>query len=118
MKSSRVVFCDFDGTITTKDTFVEVLEKFVPQVAARLLPMIYEREITLKQGVQQAIGSIASDDYLNIIDYIAHQPIRPGLKEFLDFLNYLEIPLVVISGGLTGMVKAVLEHQQLIERVI
>jgi 2-hydroxy-3-keto-5-methylthiopentenyl-1-phosphate phosphatase len=117
MKSSRVVFCDFDGTITTKDTFVGVLEKFTPEVAAKLLPIVYRREITLKEGVQQALGSIATDDYPNIIEYIAQQPIRSGFKEFLDFLNYLEIPLVVISGGLTGMVKAVLEHQQLIESV-
>jgi 2-hydroxy-3-keto-5-methylthiopentenyl-1-phosphate phosphatase len=117
MKFSRVVFCDFDGTITTEDTFVGVLEKFTPEVAARLLPMIYRREITLKEGVQQALGSIPTGDYPNIIKYITHQPIRPGLKEFLDFLNYLEIPLVVISGGLIGMVKAVLEYQQLIESV-
>ncbi|MGL5793149.1 MAG: HAD-IB family phosphatase [Waterburya sp.] len=117
MISSRVVFCDFDGTMTTKDTFVGMLEKFTPQVAASLLPMIYRREITLKEGVQQALGSILTTDYPNIIEYIAHQSIRPGLKEFLDFLNYWEIPLVVISGGLTGMVKAVLEHQQLIEGI-
>ncbi|MEN9568671.1 MAG: hypothetical protein RLZZ69_3867, partial [Cyanobacteriota bacterium] len=28
MNSSRVVFCDFDGTITTKETFVNMVEKF------------------------------------------------------------------------------------------
>ncbi|BAZ43588.1 HAD-superfamily hydrolase [Chondrocystis sp. NIES-4102] len=117
MTSSRVVFCDFDGTITTKDTFVSVLEKFTPLVAHQLLPRIYRREISLKQGVILALGSIPTTDYPNIIEYIAQQPIRPGLKEFLNFLNYLEIPFVVISGGLTGMVKAVLEHQQLMTNI-
>ena len=117
MKSSRVVFCDFDGTITTKDTFVSVLEKFAPKVSARLLPIIYSRQITLKQGIHQTLGSVSATDYPQIIEYIANQPIRPGLKEFLEFLNFIEVPFVVISGGLTGMVKAVLERQQLTKYV-
>ncbi len=48
MNPSKVFFCDFDGTITSQDTFVGVLEKFTPEVAAKLLPMIYRQEITLK----------------------------------------------------------------------
>ena len=48
---------------------------------------------------------------------MSHQPIRPGFTEFIDFLDYAGVPLVVISGGLTGMVKAVLKKQQLIDRI-
>jgi 2-hydroxy-3-keto-5-methylthiopentenyl-1-phosphate phosphatase len=117
MKFSRVVFCDFDGTITTEDTLVSVLEKFAPEVSARLLPIIYERQMTLKAGIRQTLGSISSIHYPEIIEYIAHRPIRPGLLEFADFLNDSNIPLIVISGGLTDIVKAVLEQQQLIEKI-
>ncbi len=117
MKFSRVVFCDFDGTITTKDTFVSVLEKFIPDVSARLLPIIYSRQITLKEGVQQTLGSVSAKYYSQIIEYTANQPIRPGLKEFLVFLNQIDVPLVVISGGLTDMVRAVLERQNLMNYV-
>ena len=117
MKFSRVVFCDFDGTITTKDTFVEVLEKFAPEVAAKLLPSIFERKITLKEGIKQTLGSIPSIYYPNIIEYITHRPIRPGLIEFANFLSDRSIPLVVISGGLTDMVEAVLKQQQIINKV-
>ncbi|HEY9771681.1 MAG TPA: hypothetical protein V6C71_24825 [Coleofasciculaceae cyanobacterium] len=56
MNPSRVVFGDFDGTITSQDTFVGVLEKFTPEVAYKLLPMIYRREMILKQLVKQAFG--------------------------------------------------------------
>ena len=117
MKFSRVVFCDFDGTITTEDTFVRVLEKFTPFVSAKLLPIIYERKMTLKEGVKQTIGSIDSVHYPEIIEYIAHRPIRPGLVEFADFLNDLNVPLVVISSGLIDIVKAVLSEQKLINKV-
>ena len=117
MNSSRVVFCDFDGTITTQDTFVSVLEKFTPEAAQRLLPAIFRREITLKAGIHQTLGSIPAMHYAEIIEFISHQPIRPGLKDFIEFLNDAEVPFVIISGGLTAMVKAVLERQGLTEKV-
>ena len=117
MKFPRAVFCDFDGTITTEDTFVRVLEKFAPVVSAKLLPIIFERKMTLKEGIRQTIGSISSVHYPEIIEYIAHRPVNPGLAEFADFLNDLNIPLIVISGGLTDIVKAVLEEQQLVNKV-
>ena len=117
MNSSRVVFCDFDGTITTQDTFVSVLEKFTPEAAAKLLPAIFRREISLKAGIHKTLGSIQAAHYPEIIEFISHQPIRPGLREFIDFLNDTGVPFVVISGGLTAMVKAVLESQQLTEKV-
>jgi 2-hydroxy-3-keto-5-methylthiopentenyl-1-phosphate phosphatase len=52
-----------------------------------------------------------------MIEFIAQHPVRPGLKEFIEFLNDATIPFVVISGGLTSMVQAVLEHQQLLDGV-
>lgn len=117
MKFSRVVFCDFDGTITSRDTFVSMLEKFAPEIAAKQLPAIFRREMTLKQGIHQTLGSISATYYPEIIEYMAHQPIRPGLREFLQFLHRSQVPFVVISGGLTDMVNAVLKRQQLTKYV-
>ena len=117
MDSSKVVFCDFDGTITTQDTFVSVLEKFAPKTASQVLPALFRRELTLKDGISKTLGAIPSRHYPDIIEFIAKQPVRPGLKEFIEFLNEAAVPFVVISGGLKGMVKAVLEHQNLTEGV-
>ena len=117
MKPSRVVFCDFDGTITTQDTFVSMLEKFAPEIAQKLLPAIFRREISLKEGVHQTLGTISATVYPEIVEYIACQPIRPGLLELLEFLDRLKIPFIVVSGGLTDMVNAVLQRQQLLESV-
>jgi 2-hydroxy-3-keto-5-methylthiopentenyl-1-phosphate phosphatase len=52
-----------------------------------------------------------------MIEFMREQAVRPGLKEFIEFLNNVTIPFIVISGGLTGMVKAVLEHQGLLDSV-
>ncbi|MBW4525434.1 MAG: HAD-IB family phosphatase [Phormidium tanganyikae FI6-MK23] len=104
----RIVFCDFDGTITQSETFVAMLKYFTPVLAERLLPEIYAKRLTLRNGVRQLIQSIPSVRYSEMIELTRSQPIRPGLLELLDFLEAENIPFVVISGGLQGMVESVL----------
>ncbi|HTL89162.1 MAG TPA: HAD-IB family phosphatase [Leptolyngbya sp.] len=104
----HIVFCDFDGTITQAETFVAMLKHFTPTLAERLLPEIYAKRLTLRDGVRQLIGSIPSVRYGEIVEFARTQPIRPGLLEFLDLLETQNIPFVVISGGLRGMVESVL----------
>ena len=111
MKQTRVVFCDFDGTITAKESFVSMLEEFAPKVSGELLPLIYAKKLSLKEGVKQMLGSIPADCYPKILDRATKLPLRPGLTELLEFLNRYQIPLVVISGGLRGMVETVLKRQ-------
>ena len=116
-----MVFCDFDGTITKSDSFVKMLQEFAPQSSQQILSLIYDRSLTLKEGVKQLLNTIESDRYQQIIDSTADLSIRPGFSELLDFLIAHHIPLVVVSGGLRDMVEAVLKtevnQQPLIERV-
>jgi 2-hydroxy-3-keto-5-methylthiopentenyl-1-phosphate phosphatase len=104
----RIVFCDFDGTITVAETFVAMITKFAPEVSALVLPEIYAKRVTLRQGVRQMLESIASSSYPDLIEFTRVQPIRSGFSEFLDFLKTEQIPIVIISGGLQGMVESVL----------
>lgn len=122
MQQTRVVFCDFDGTITAKESFVSMLEEFTPQVSGELLPLIYAQQLSLREGVQQMLGSIRANYYPQILNRAASLPIRPGLAELLEFLNSQQIPFVVISGGLRDMVETVLKSHNgrgkpLIEKV-
>ncbi|BAY88137.1 MULTISPECIES: HAD-IB family phosphatase [unclassified Tolypothrix] len=111
----RIVFCDFDGTITVEETFVAVLKKFAPQLSAKLLPEMYARRVTLRQGVRTILESIPSSRYSEILEFTQIQPIRKGFVELLDFLEFQGVPLVVVSGGLRGMVETVLD--KLVQRV-
>lgn len=110
------VFCDFDGTIAQQDVFVSAIEQFSPQLAAELLPEIYALRITLKDGVRRLIESIPANQYPAMIECVRNQPIRSGFTELLDFLASHQVPLIVVSGGLKDMVKAVL-GEELTKRV-
>ncbi|WP_199249176.1 HAD-IB family phosphatase [[Phormidium] sp. ETS-05] len=111
----RAVFCDFDGTITTKETFAGMLKIFAPELSAQIMPEIYALRITLRQGVRQMLASIPSAQYPEILAYCQNQEISPGLVELLDFLDARDVPFIVVSGGLRGMVETVLGS--LVQRV-
>ncbi|HEY9802138.1 MAG TPA: hypothetical protein V6D25_17385 [Leptolyngbyaceae cyanobacterium] len=61
----RIVFCDFDGTITVEETFVAVLKKFAPELSAQLLPEMYAKRLTQQRSY------IPWNDFLEIRDYLA-----------------------------------------------
>ncbi|WP_445630054.1 HAD-IB family phosphatase [Nostoc sp. DSM 114167] len=105
----RIVFCDFDGTITVDETFVAVLKKFAPVISAKLLPEMYAKRLTLREGVKEILQSIPSASYPEILEFTKPQLIRPGFIELLDFLEFQGVSLIVISGGLRGMVEVVLD---------
>jgi len=120
--AKRVVFCDFDGTITAVETFVGMLKELTPELSAKLMPEMYARRLTLREGVRQLIESIPSASYPEIIAYTKSKPLRPGLPELLDFLDAEGVPFVVVSGGLRGMVETALSwtgtgEQSLLDRV-
>jgi 2-hydroxy-3-keto-5-methylthiopentenyl-1-phosphate phosphatase len=105
---NRIVFCDFDGTITVEETFVSMITKFAPEVSELVLPQIYAKKVTLRQGVRKMLESIQSSIYSEIVEFTRNQTIRSGFVEFLDFLKTEQIPIVIISGGLNCMVESVL----------
>ena len=117
LSAQRIVFCDFDGTITAQETFVGMLKAFTPELSAQLMPRMYDRSLTLRVGVRQLLESIPSARYSEIIDFAMAQAIRPGVGELLDFLDGQSIPVVVISGGVHAMVEAVLAREGLLTRV-
>jgi 2-hydroxy-3-keto-5-methylthiopentenyl-1-phosphate phosphatase len=114
---AKIVFCDFDGTITAVETFVGMLKEFAPEMSAQVMPELYARKLSLREGVRQMLESIPSARYPDIISYAKDQPIRPGLPELLDFLELKQIPFVIISGGIKNMIIDCLKHHNLLTRV-
>jgi 2-hydroxy-3-keto-5-methylthiopentenyl-1-phosphate phosphatase len=103
---SRIVFCDFDGTITAQESLEGVFKRFAPDIWKPIKDKMMALEITIRQGVRQILESIPSKRYPEILDFVQTIPIRPGFEEMLDFLDARGVPFVIISGGLRGMVDA------------
>jgi len=104
----RAVFLDFDGTITVEETFVKLLKHFAPELSAELLPEMYALRLTLRDGVRQLLESIPSSRYQEMLEFSRGAEIRPGFAELLDFLDARNVPAVVVSGGVTDVVRTIL----------
>ena len=104
----RVVFCDFDGTITVEETFVAMLKHFAPELSSQLMPEMYARRLSLRSGVRQLLESIPSECYGEIVEFSRGKLMRPGLVELLDFLDERKVDFAIISGGLRIMVETVM----------
>ena len=102
----RVVFCDFDGTITAKESLELVFTTFAPGRWEPVKQELVAGKMTVREGVRKLMETIPSARYLEMCEFVAAIPLRPGLEAFLDFLDDRHIPFVVISGGFRGMVKA------------
>ncbi len=113
----NIIFCDFDGTITAVETFAGMLKEFAPDLSSLIMPKLYEKKITLREGVRTILESIPSQIYGDILEYAASKPVREGLPELLDFLDRHNIPFVIISGGLQDMVEKVIARENLLHRV-
>jgi 2-hydroxy-3-keto-5-methylthiopentenyl-1-phosphate phosphatase len=102
----RIVFCDFDGTITAEETFVGMLKHFAAESYDATENMLIEGKLTLGEAVRRLVESIPSKRYPQVLNYVKDKPIRQGFSELLDFLYFHGVPLMVVSGGLVGSVSA------------
>ena len=107
-----IIFSDFDGTITERDVIVMIMEKFaLPEWVQIKDKILYERTITLKDGVEKLFGLIESNKKDQIVDFVKSEAkIRAGFDEFLDFCLKEKIEFNVVSGGLDFFVEPVLER--------
>lgn len=105
---ARAVFCDFDGTISQQENFAITMQHFTPALCDKLLPQMYALQLTPRQVVRQILESIPSRKYPELLDFVRQMPVRQGLPELLDYLDSKNVPFIVVSSGIRGMVEAVL----------
>ena len=103
--AKQMVFCDFDGTITKKETFVAMLNVFAPEKMKEFGKLFAQKKVTLREGVRGVLESIPSRLYKNMVAFIKDQEIRDGFEDLLVFLRENDTPFFVISGGLKDSVK-------------
>ena len=103
---SRILFLDFDGTITSEETLEAAMRICLPrEMILDGLNRIRAGEWTLKDAVTFAFDSIPSSRLPEIMEYVRNVPVREGLGDLLDRMRELGIPTVVISGGLKPYVE-------------
>ncbi|MEK3881403.1 2-hydroxy-3-keto-5-methylthiopentenyl-1-phosphate phosphatase [Paenibacillus sp. PL2-23] len=106
----RIVFCDFDGTITINDNIIAIIKHFNPEGWERIAERTIATEITIQDGVGQLFRLLPSSLRDEVISYgVGNVVIRDGFAEFLAYCKEQDIAFYVTSGGIDFFVYPTLE---------
>ncbi|WP_075617719.1 2-hydroxy-3-keto-5-methylthiopentenyl-1-phosphate phosphatase [Paenisporosarcina indica] len=109
--SKPMIFCDFDGTITTHDNLIHIMKKFDPPGWTKIKDDILSEKISIQVGVRQMFSMLPSSLKNEIISYVIEEAqIREGFVEFVAYTKTHKIPLYIVSGGIDFFVRPLLEE--------
>ena len=118
-RPAATVFCDFDGTVTSVDTFDAVAARAAPELWADLKAQLFQFDITLLQGMQALADALTPQDLEAMVDHMGQYAPRPCFLPFLAELERAGLPFVLVSGGLVPLVEAVLgPHRHRLDQLI
>ncbi|WP_068775450.1 2-hydroxy-3-keto-5-methylthiopentenyl-1-phosphate phosphatase [Paenibacillus sp. FJAT-26967] len=111
MLKQKIIFCDFDGTITKNDNIVAIMKHFNPpgweEIVNRLLQ---ERAISVRQAVGEMFHLLPSSLKEEVVHFaISNAAIRDGFDEFVTYCKQKNIKLLVTSGGIDFFVYPLLQ---------
>ncbi len=102
----KILFLDFDGTITSEETLEGSMRRTIdPDLYNSKLQEMLEGKITLAEALHMGFGTVPSERFAEIEEYVRGISIRPGFRELLDTMEEAGIPVVVISGGLKPCIE-------------
>ncbi|MFC4184203.1 2-hydroxy-3-keto-5-methylthiopentenyl-1-phosphate phosphatase [Saccharococcus thermophilus] len=108
--TKRVIFCDFDGTITDNDNIIAIMKQFAPPEWESLKDDILAQRISVQEGVGKMFSLLPSSRKEEITDFILQTArLRDGFREFVAFTKEHDIPLYIVSGGIDFFVYPLLE---------
>ena len=116
---AATVFCDFDGTVTSIDTFDAVVSAATPQLWAELKQQLFNFEINLRQGMEALADGLTPEDLERMVAHMGQYAPRPCFLPFLAELERAGLPFVLVSGGLVPLVDEVLgSHRHRLDQLI
>ena len=104
------VFSDFDGTITTEDTLVYLLDKYGSPDWWDIENRLLKGTIDEKQALPAEIDTlnVPWDEAINSL--LSDIKIDPGFAEFIKWIKTQRIPFTILSGGFKEISGALLKH--------
>jgi 2,3-diketo-5-methylthio-1-phosphopentane phosphatase len=106
------IYCDFDGTISIKDTTDEILSQFASPIWEMIEEEWKNGEIGSAECMREQIALItASREKLDAA--LDTMPIDPSFPDFVKFCESLSVKLTVISDGVDYFIRRILGAYQL-----
>jgi 2-hydroxy-3-keto-5-methylthiopentenyl-1-phosphate phosphatase len=104
-----LIVCDFDGTITQRDTLHVLVEHYgAVDLWDMLGPRLRAGEITVEEAMQMEFDQVrvSPADAYEVVR--RHAPLRPGFAEFVAWCREAGHRLFVLSNGFRSIIEPLL----------
>jgi 2-hydroxy-3-keto-5-methylthiopentenyl-1-phosphate phosphatase len=104
-----LIACDFDGTITQRDTLHLIVARYgEPGLWEAIEPRLHAGEMTLEQAMQEEFAGVrATPEQVREL-VLREAGIRDGFHDFVAWARDRRHRLVVLSSGFRSVIDAVL----------
>lgn len=106
-----LIACDFDGTITRRDTLHLIVEAYGTRGLWQAIePRLRAGQLTVEQAMQEEFASVrATPEQVREL-VLREAGLRPGFPELVDWARDHGHRLVVVSSGFRTVIDALLGH--------
>ena len=116
VQDGMLIICDFDGTVTSRDTNSALARRFAPEAYASVAGRLGSRELTLREVLDAEFANIDAP-LTQLVDVAIEIPFRPGFVELLDAAHENGAHVVLLSSGFHELIEPMLAHNGLAARV-
>lgn len=111
-----IVLSDFDGTVTTFDTNVELYNKYADRELLEKNREEYGKgKIDIKELTNKNFTSLGITKEIYLEYMLTEIKLQKGFKKFYNNLEKHKIPFVIVSGGFTTGIEPFLEKNNIDE---
>ncbi|KID86507.1 phosphoserine phosphatase [Metarhizium guizhouense ARSEF 977] len=106
-----IFFTDFDGTVTTADSNDYMTDNLGYGAEKRRQGNkdVLTGKMNFRDSFQEMLDSVTTP-YNECIDILLKNiTLDPGFKEFYDWSRENNVPIVILSGGMTPIIRALLD---------
>ena len=112
VKGKRIVFVDFDGTVTQEETLIGALMSVIPDILSKekfekVGSSMRTGDMTLSEGIHSLFDGMDASAFETMKAYMDTVDFRPGFIDFLESMKRQEVPVVLLSGGLETLILRV-----------
>lgn len=103
---SQLLVCDFDGTITERDTLHVIVQRYgTPGVWEAIDPRLRSGEITLEQAMEEQFAGVRATPH-EVSELVASATgVRPGFHELVAWARENDWAVSVLSSGFRSVIE-------------
>ncbi len=114
-KYSLKIYCDFDGTVTKNDVWINSIGKFIndKEEFGRICDDFYTGRIGTREVNLQQLALVEDFSLVKFNSYLDKEEIDAHFRDFLEYCRSSEIEICIVSSGLEYYISYILEREKL-----